>query len=121
MEGAFAIWGNLLRRLSVHQKRFLEILLGRMSYIVAQTSQLALQLDAFREAVSIWILHIFTSDPWTQPRTKDLVSQLRGMIVNDCIMDPNCWSTPLARKLIDGGSMEFKEQWTPLVRLIEKG
>lgn len=122
MNGAFVIWGNLLRRLTHHQKRFCKILTGQMVQIIVRPSHLDLKLDTFREAVYEWLLHIFFAKEWIAGAIGDKVVDVREFIVIECIeSNPNCWSNALAQKLVKSSDEEFKEQWLPIIdELLEK-
>lgn len=58
MAGALAIWDNLLRRLALHQRAFTAALICRLIALLAAPSTLDLSIDALREAVFLWALHI---------------------------------------------------------------
>ncbi len=122
MKGAFVIWGNLLRRLTNHQKRFCKTFTEQMVQIITRPSHLDLKLDTFREAIYEWLLHIFSAKEWIAGAISDRVLDLRGFVVSECIeSSPNCWSGALAQKLVKSGDAEFREQWLPVIDELLEG
>jgi len=121
MEGAITLWNELLARIAIFQKNsgFLQILVERFIFIITTPSTLDVTLDAFKEAVHLWVIEIFSSEWWRHSEIIETVEGLRGYTFNECIMTPNYWSMRVAKKIFKYGDSNFKTRWRPLLELGE--
>lgn len=115
MENTFWLWEELLKELSSHQPSFLRILTEEMSIRIIQPSRLDITIDAYREAVYMWLVHILTTDGWAVPSR--LAQFNCNCVISTCLMNPNYWSRRLATILaIETDDQLIKAQWGDLVQ-----
>jgi len=115
MENTFWLWEELLKELSSHQPSFLRILTEEMSIRIIQPSRLDITIDAYREAVYMWLVHILTTDGWAVPSR--LAQFNCNCVISTCLMNPNYWSRRLATILaIETDDQFIKAQWGDLVQ-----
>lgn len=118
MNGAFLLYSNLLRRLVLHVPSFASLLTTTMTTTLTAPSALDVSLDAFREAVALWLLHIYVGGPlWRQECIKGKLDQCKGFVVGECVSAPNAWTVKVAKGLTTGKGVdeEFTVQWKMLV------
>jgi len=67
------------------------------------------KLDPIREAVHLWLEHIFTSPLWAKTTKRHLNA---ANVMRACIMKPNHWTNDLLKKVaIDGPNPRIKAEW----------
>ena len=115
MENTFSVWDEVLKEISTRQTSFLRILTDEMSIRIVQPSQLDITIDAYREAVYMWLVRILTTDGWATSRK--LAGLNSSCVISTCLMNPNHWSRRLATVLaIETNDQCIKAQWGDLVR-----
>ena len=115
MESTFSLWNEVLKEISSRQPSFLRIITEEMSIRIVQPSQLDITIDAYREAVYLWLIHILTTDKWAVPRK--LAGLNPSCVISTCLMNPNYWSRRLATVLaVDTTDQCIKAQWGDLVQ-----
>lgn len=114
MDGAYLIWDELLRKIAFHQRLFLRTLVEHMTVIIVQPSRLNVRLDTIREAACQWLIHIFTASAWVAWTKRHDLDELRTLVVEACIMNPNLWTHRVIRPLIDNADDVLKSLWAPL-------
>jgi hypothetical protein len=115
MEFTFWLWDKLLKEMTAHQPSFLRVLTEEMSIRIVQPSQLDITIDAYREAVYMWLVHILTTDGWAVPSRLARFSS--NCVISTCLMNPNYWSRRLATILaIERADQSIKAQWGDLVQ-----
>lgn len=123
MTGAFTIFSNLLRRLTLHITSFVNHLTAAMTNLLTNPSTLSVPLDSYREAIALWLTHILVDNAlWRQARIKGRVDKCKGSVMAECVAAPNAWSMQVARALVgkslgseDDGDEEFGVRWSALV------
>ena len=95
----FLLWDELLRRLVFHQNTFLILLTDEMSLAIVQPSLVDVTVDEYREAMVMWLQHIFTDKAWDRARRRSLV--VVDTILITFITNPNYWMLKLATIIID--------------------
>ncbi|KZF26631.1 Las1-domain-containing protein [Xylona heveae TC161] len=121
MEAAFAMWDDFLKYLTGRERDFLSAVLEEMAAMLVQPSRLDIKIDAYREAVYLWLIHLLESDTW-KARRRRCFSSVRSVIAT-CIMSPNHWTRRVSTRLVESGSQELKDEFGELVELqtIEMG
>lgn len=115
MENTFSLWDEMLKETSSRQPSFLRILTEEMSIRVVQPSRLDITIDAYRDAVYVWLVHILTTDRWATPRK--LAGFNSSCVISTCLMNPNYWSRRLATILaVETNDRCIKAQWGDLVQ-----
>ena len=99
MDHVFELWDDLLKRLTVHQRNFLLTLTDEMSILIIQRSLLDVRIDEYREAVAMWLEHIYTDKVWKGARLRGKLDV--NTIMHTCMMNPNYWTLPLAVAIIE--------------------
>ncbi|OCL09170.1 Las1-domain-containing protein [Glonium stellatum] len=115
MKGAFLLWDELLRRLSLHQWSFLRILCRHMIDLMNTPATLSATVEPTREAMHEWVAHILTTKEWAQPRKR-----VEGMLLDDimgrCFTFPSYWSHKLAESIIKDRDGLFQATWQPVLQ-----
>ena len=99
MDDVFILWDGLLRRLTNHQRLFLILLTNEMSLFLIQPSMLDTKIDEYREAITLWLEHIYTDDQWAAACKRGNLDI--NVILSTCLMNPNYWTLHLAARIIE--------------------
>ena len=116
MTGAFAIWNPLLLQLQVHlHSSFLRDLIITLLTSLKSLSEKSVALDARRDAIYQWIIHILTSKEWGgSPRLIRIQDELKITLMKICLMELGYWTRKVARGVVEASGDDFKRAWGPL-------
>jgi len=115
MNGAYLLWDGLLQAISKKQRSFLPVLLKGMHAAMNLPSAYHHILhDPEKEALHHWMLHVATSDAWSQAR-RSLGADVEGDLMTLCCLHPSPWSHSLGNALLDSGDEVFVESWSDLL------
>ena len=97
------------------QRSFLPVLLKGMHDAMNLSSAYHHILhDPEKEALHQWMLHIATSDVWSQAR-RSVGTNVEGDLMTLCCLHPSPWSHSLGNALLDAGDEVFVESWSDLL------
>lgn len=99
MDEVFPIWDGLLKLLSSHQERFLSLLVDDMAIHIISPSLMDVTIDTYREVITMWLTHIFTSEIWAATIKHSKLDD--NSIVPTCLQNPNHWTLKLASAIFD--------------------
>ena len=102
MEEMFPVWDSLLKMLSSKQERFLALLVDEMAIHIISPSLMDVTIDSYREVITMWLTHIFTSEIWAAPIKNGKLDD--NSIVPTCLQNPNHWTLKLASAISDAPS-----------------
>lgn len=102
MEEIFPVWDSLLKMLSSKQERFLALLVDEMAIHIISPSLMDVTIDTYREVITMWLSHIFTSEIWAAPIKNGKLDH--NSIVPTCLQNPNHWTLKLASAISDAPS-----------------
>lgn len=115
MNGAYLLWDGLLQAVTKKQRNFLPALLKGMHTAMNLPSAYHHILhDPEKEALQHWMLHIATSDAWSQAR-RSVGTDVGGDLMTLCCLHPGPWSNSLGNALLDAGDEMFVESWSDLL------
>ena len=109
MQGSYAIFDGLLRRLSYHQTLFLGVLANELTQVIV--GRIPEKPEVMREAALEWIVHLYNSEHWIEnakfgPKLQNKVEE----IVVECCLYPSTWSQRLGKALrTDEIEEEYRE------------
>lgn len=108
MEEVFSWWDVLLKQLTLHQKLFLTLLIDEMLIHLIAPSTMDVKIDTYREAVTMWLVHISTTKGWAASAKRGKLNE--DSILSTCLQNPNHWTIHLASAVIhDPSRMKYKE------------
>ncbi len=99
MDEVFPIWDGLLKKLAPQLENFLPMLTDEMVIHIISPSLMDVVIDPYREAVTMWLVHIYTTKDWA-PTIKRIKSEC-GSILLSCLQNPNHWTLQLAIAIVD--------------------
>lgn len=70
--------------------------------------------DPEKEALHLWLLHIATSDAWSQTR-RSTGAEVDGDLMTLCCLHPSPWSHALGNALLEAGNDAFVDSWADLL------
>ncbi|KAI4163437.1 MAG: hypothetical protein LQ342_002944 [Letrouitia transgressa] len=68
---AFNIWDPLLKSLAIRQRLFLTVLVDKMLYFLTLPSKSDMNIETFREAMFMWLEHIYAKKTWSNVTKRD--------------------------------------------------
>lgn len=115
MNGAYLLWDALLQAISKRQSAFLSTLISSMHARLNQPSGYHNVLqDPEKEALYLWLLHIASSDAWSQIR-RSSDADVEGDLMTLCCLHPSPWSHALGNAMLEAGNEAFVESWADLM------
>lgn len=115
MNGAYLLWDGLLQAVSKRQNTFLSALVTGIQTRLNQPSAYHNVLqDPEKEALHLWLLHIATSDAWSQT-CRSTGTEVDGDLMTLCCLHPSPWSHALGNALLEAGNDAFAESWADLL------
>ena len=99
MDEVFSVWDDLLKSLASRQTQFLTIFTDEMVLHIISPSFMDVMIDTYREAVTMWLVHIYTTEEWAA--TIELVKLDDHSVLSTCLQNPNHWTLELATAIID--------------------
>lgn len=97
MDGIISMWGGLMKQLSFHHKRFLQLLTQKLFAEIIAPSLVEPVLDVRRETVQFWLIEICTSPEWSSTRKRGRIIEMEMMWI--CIQNPNVWTNAILSAL----------------------
>lgn len=114
MEEACVIWDQLLEQLAAEQRQFLSLLTDKMAAQLIAPQHVQSPNDTFREGISMWLEHIYTSRFWHQAAKRSGLDDTA--IISTCLQNPNKWTVRLASSITQRSNREQVQQFFgPLV------
>ncbi|CAK4030148.1 Pre-rRNA-processing las1 [Lecanosticta acicola] len=110
LDGAFMLWDDLLKQISITNKRLWKALIEGM---LQRTSSLLPVHDVEREAMCLWIDHILADSSSMLVRSERPI--LERVVMQWCCMYSSRWTNFLGTKLLRLGSTSFREEWEDLL------
>lgn len=115
MNGAYMLWDGLLQAVSKRQSSFLSTLISSMHARLNQPSGYHNVLqDPEKEALNLWLLHIASSDAWSQNR-RSSDADVEADLMTLCCLNPSPWSHALGNAMLEAGNEAFVESWADLL------
>lgn len=105
------IWEELLRHLTLHQQKFLLQLTNEMSLAIIKPSSEDVSNDEYREAMVIWLEHIYNDKSWKTARKRGHLSD--DVVLSTCLVNPGPWTLRLALAIIDHESHQKARTQVP--------
>ena len=99
MDDCIELWDMLLCQLADTQTEFLVSLTDAMLVRIIYQSSIGLDLDPYREALTFWLSHIYTSDTWSRSILRSNVNVNVAMAT--CLQNPNRWALQFGWAIID--------------------
>lgn len=108
MDEVFPMWDSLLKMLSSQQARFLALLVDEMAIQIISPSLMDVTLDTYREVITMWLTHIFTSEKWAAAIKYCKLDD--HSIVPSCLQNPNYWTLKLASAILDAAGHKIAKE-----------
>ena len=89
-----SMWGGLLRKLTFHQRPFLNLLTEKLIAQIISPSLIDPKVDVHRETIHFWLLEIYTSPEWSSARKKGKINAEDLLVI--CLENPNLWTDSIA-------------------------
>lgn len=105
MDDFFPLWDPLIKKLSAHQRCFLDLLVDQMARQMVLRTNMDVSIDEYREAITLWLERIFVSKGYTAAVKRAKISY--GDIMLTCIYNVNCWTVRLARRIMEAPQHEI--------------
>lgn len=99
MDEVFAVWDILLKMLSLQQEQLLTLLIDEMAIHITSPSLMDVTIDTYREVITMWLLHIYTSENWAATVKHSKLDD--NSIFPTCLQNPNHWTLKLASAIFD--------------------
>ncbi|KAL9047200.1 MAG: hypothetical protein Q9214_000171 [Letrouitia sp. 1 TL-2023] len=94
----FTIWDPLLKSLAIHQRLFLTVLVDKMLYFSILPSTSDMNVETSREAMFMWLEHIYATKAWSNITNRDRVDG-NAMVVL-CLQNYHHLTARLAMSII---------------------
>lgn len=114
MNGAYLLWDGLLQALSTQQQFLPTLLKGMHARMNQLSTRHQFSHDPEKESLHHWLLHIATSDAWSQIRRASK-SDVDSDLMTLCCLHPSYWSQALGEELLEAGDEAFTESWSDLL------
>ena len=115
MDEVFPSWDSLLKKLTLHQSYFLTMLTDEMLICLISPSMLDIAVDAYREAMTMWLEQIYTTRGWATTTKRGKLDD--NVVMETCLQNPNHWTVRLAVAVINSSSHKIaKEVYEDRVR-----
>lgn len=121
MQGAYLLWDSLLLQLCSQQSNCLLALLEALfAAMTRHAPDQAIERDAGKAALHLWLLHIACSDVWLEAR-RDSALDSPAWLIKQCCLQPSHWSYKLGETLLEEGDAVFAEAWSDLLEASDVG
>ncbi len=104
----FPWWDSLLKKLTSHQSYFLTMLIDEMLIHLISPSMLDIAVDAYREAITMWLKQIYTTKGWAAATKRGKLDD--NIIMETCLQNPNHWTIRLAVAVTDSSSHKIAKE-----------
>ena len=108
MNEVFSLWDSLLKKLTSHQSRFLAMLTDEMLVHLISPSMLDTSIDTYREAITMWLEHIYTTRGWWAAIKRMKLND--SIIMETCLQNPSHWTLHLASTIIESSSHKITKE-----------
>ena len=95
MDDFFPLWDPIVKKLSAHQRCFLDLLIEQMAIQIISPTPMDVIIDEYREAITLWLERIFVSKVYT-PAVKRAKIDYNDIMMT-CMYNVNFWTVRLAR------------------------
>lgn len=99
MDEVFPMWDNLLKTLASRKPQFLTIFTDEMVLPLISPSFMDVTIDVYREAITMWLIHITTAKEWSATIKADKFND--HSMLSTCLQNPNHWTLKLATAILD--------------------
>lgn len=110
MEGAFLIWDDLLRDLSMRLSGFMRVLVTCLLESIAKPATIEPRTDIEKEALAMWLLHTLDSETDKREGQASLVTD----VIKWCCLYPGYWTRRIGREVLDRGDSGLQADWQDL-------
>jgi ribosomal biogenesis protein LAS1 len=113
LDGAYLIWDDLLVTISSQLLRFLPALVKSLLQSLTSRTAIDPTRDVDKEALAMWLLHIFDSNDFLLAWRTDRNATL-AVVMKWCCLHPGKWTQYVGREVFEQCDENFQAEWENL-------